>query len=78
MFWEGETRSTRGQDKELSPPRKDLMKLLITQPITKLPAFYGTQTFVNVFTGVLAPTLSQMNPVHIPYMAITFPLKFWT
>jgi hypothetical protein len=43
IFWEGETRGTHGNDKELPQLRKGL---LITRPVTKFPAFYGTQTFL--------------------------------
>jgi hypothetical protein len=45
---------------------RGLGKLIVSQLVKKVPAFYGTQNFIAIFTGApLDPILSQMNPFHI-------------
>jgi len=51
--------------------RAVLEKLTVPQLVKKLPAFYGTRSFVTVFTGVLVAILSQMNPVGPPPLHVT-------
>jgi hypothetical protein len=39
-----------------------LEKLRVAQPLKNFPKFYGTRSFITVFT--LVPILSQIDPVH--------------
>jgi hypothetical protein len=51
----------------LAPRSKVLLeKLAVAQLVKKSPAFYGTRTFITVFTRVHHwSVLSWMNPIHI-------------
>ena len=55
-----------------------LQKLAGPQLVKKLPASYGTRMFVTAFTRAhhSDPTLSQINPVHVPPQPIPVKIHF--
>jgi hypothetical protein len=57
----------------VTPWNRVLEKLIVIQPVTKFPAFYGTRKFTNRVhrSPPLVPILSQIHPVH--NLSILFP-----